>query len=134
MIRIGEMWAEGVKLGTALLVRFGSAWMTVGTAIAYLRMMAAAHADGVVLTLNSGWRSFEEQAALRAAYDSGARTAIAAKPGASNHQNGRALDIDSGGGTGAGFVWLTANAARFGFKRTVPSEPWHWEHRPEETA
>ena len=23
--------------------------------------------------------------------------------------------------------WLNANGARFGFARTVPSEPWHWE-------
>jgi len=23
--------------------------------------------------------------------------------------------------------WLERNARRFGFRRTVPTEPWHWE-------
>lgn len=26
------------------------------------------------------------------------------------------------------FAWLEANARRFGFKRTVTGEPWHWEY------
>ena len=38
----------------------------------------------------------------------------------SNHQNGRALDLTTS-------PWLTDNAARFGFRRTVPSEAWHYE-------
>ena len=36
-----------------------------------------------------------------------------------------ALDLDT---ASAGvYAWLNANGARFGFKRTVPSEAWHWE-------
>jgi hypothetical protein len=45
---------------------------------------------------------------------------LAAKPGYSNHQSGRALDLSVSS-------WLVNNAARFGFKRTVPSEAWHYE-------
>jgi hypothetical protein len=45
---------------------------------------------------------------------------LAAAPGYSNHQSGRALDLTVSS-------WLANNAARFGFKRTVPSEAWHYE-------
>jgi LAS superfamily LD-carboxypeptidase LdcB len=51
----------------------------------------------------------------------------AARPGKSNHQSGRALDIAVISVPGA-LAWLESNAAGFGFKRTVASEPWHWEY------
>lgn len=132
MMRAGEIYVAGKKTGTALLVKLGGAWMTIGTAIPYLQMVAAAYADGVKLQVNSGWRSNAHQAQLYADYTSGERTAVAARPGYSNHQNGIALDVESANGTNAAFHWLTANAHRFGFKRTVKSEPWHWEHQPDE--
>jgi hypothetical protein len=28
----------------------------------------------------------------------------------------------------ATYIWLKDNAARFGFRRTVPTEAWHWAH------
>ena len=97
----------------------------VGTARAFLTMQAAAAKDGVDLRIESGFRTTEEQRALFRAWRRG-RGNKAARPGKSNHQSGRALDIavQSGGV----FEWLEANAATFRFKRTVKGEPWHWEY------
>jgi len=100
-------------------------------AMAFLRMAAAAAAAGVQLTLNSAFRSMEEQEELYQRYlNQGG--ALAARPGYSNHQGGIAFDIATGGLNTPTYAWLAANAARHGFIRTVPSEPWHWEFRPGE--
>jgi D-alanyl-D-alanine carboxypeptidase len=97
----------------------------VSTARAFLTMQAAAAKDGVDLRIASGFRTAEEQRALFRAWRHG-RGNKAARPGESNHQSGRALDIATQGrGT---FEWLEANAATFRFKRTVKGEPWHWEY------
>jgi peptidoglycan hydrolase CwlO-like protein len=52
-----------------------------------------------------------------------------ARPGQSMHEKGLAIDFAAGGGTlsrgSAGFAWLQANAASYGFYN-LPSEPWHW--------
>ena len=98
----------------------------ITTARAFLAMRAAALQAGVDLRLESGFRSVEEQRVLFQAWRKG-RGNKAAKPGQSNHQSGRALDIAVNGEPGA-FEWLEANAASFGFKRTVKTEPWHWEY------
>jgi len=50
-------------------------------------------------------------------------------PGRSLHEIGMAIDITSGGRSltskSPAFLWLKANAAKYGFKN-LPSEPWHW--------
>jgi D-alanyl-D-alanine carboxypeptidase len=43
------------------------------------------------------------------------------------------VDVSVGDTTSAAYAWLAANACRFGFRRTVRSEPWHWEYRPRTT-
>jgi LAS superfamily LD-carboxypeptidase LdcB len=53
-----------------------------------------------------------------------------ARPGTSMHERGLAIDFTSSGKlitshADKAFVWLAANAARFGFYN-LPSEPWHW--------
>jgi hypothetical protein len=98
----------------------------VNTARAFLEMRAAAAEDGVTLGLGSGFRTRAEQAELYRAWRQG-KGNKAARPGRSNHQSGRALDIPVNTVPGA-LEWLEANAASFGFKRTVRSEPWHWEY------
>lgn len=98
-------------------------------AAAFLKMRAAAAAAGVALVVNSSFRTFEEQQELRLAFEAGHGN-LAAEPGFSNHEGGTALDLESAGGTNAAFYWLTTNAARFSWRRTVASEPWHWEFRP----
>jgi hypothetical protein len=97
----------------------------VGTARAFLTMQEAAAKAGVDLRIESGFRTAEEQRALFRAWRRG-RGNKAARPGESNHQSGRALDI-AVQSRGA-FEWLEANAATFRFKRTVKGEPWHWEY------
>jgi zinc D-Ala-D-Ala carboxypeptidase len=98
--------------------------LEVNTARAYVKMRDAARADGIGLYVMSGFRTYEYQAALYARYRARAGH-LAARPGHSNHQSGSALDlvIDDE----QTYAWLTAHARRFGFRRTVRGEPWHWE-------
>jgi peptidoglycan hydrolase-like protein with peptidoglycan-binding domain len=102
--------------------------MRSDAAAAFNRMHAAARAAGINLHVNSGFRTMAEQQALYRAYQNGTGN-LAAKPGYSNHQGGIAVDINVGGTGSATYRWLAANASKFGFARTVPSEPWHWEYR-----
>ncbi len=106
------------------VVSLGWAEVEVSTARAFLAMAEAAAEDGVELWITSGFRSQEEQRAFYQAYREGWGNR-AARPGHSNHQSGAALDLYVGGGV---YDWLARNARRFGFRRTVPSEPWHWEY------
>ena len=102
-------------------------------------MLAAAAADGVRLS-GGGYRSSANQVALRRAHCGGSNYAVyqapasscrppTARPGASMHERGLAIDFASGGGTigrgSAAYQWLRANASRFGFFN-LPSEAWHW--------
>jgi LAS superfamily LD-carboxypeptidase LdcB len=96
-----------------------------GTARAYLRMRHAAAQDGVSLYIVSGFRTMTEQRHLYFLYIHGQGN-LAAKPGYSNHQSGHALDLNTS--APGVYHWLSNHAGNFDFKRTVPSEPWHWEH------
>jgi hypothetical protein len=96
----------------------------VRTAAAFERMRAAAARAGVNLRVVSGFRTMEHQRALYSAFRSG-RGNLAALPGHSNHQSGHALDLNV---RAPGVLrWLEAHAREYGFRRTVPSENWHWE-------
>jgi LAS superfamily LD-carboxypeptidase LdcB len=106
------------------VVDVGGVAVEVKTAHAFETMAAAATADGIELQLDSGFRTNERQAELYAEYRAGG--VLAAKPGWSNHQSGRALDINCWNWTAC--EWLAAHAKTYGFKRTVPDEPWHWEY------
>ena len=96
--------------------------VTRATGHAFLRMQRAANNAGVGLSLTSGFRSYAEQSYLYDCYLSGKCNGgnLAARPGYSNHQSGTAVDVSTSS-------WLAANAKSFGFVRTVPSEPWHYE-------
>jgi hypothetical protein len=96
------------------------------TARAFLDMRGAAAEVGIELRLVSGFRTAEQQRALFRAWKKG-RGNKAARPGMSNHQSGRALDIAVNSVPGA-FEWLERHGPTYGFKRTVASEPWHWEY------
>ncbi|MCA9659016.1 MAG: M15 family metallopeptidase [Myxococcales bacterium] len=99
----------------------------VETANAYYAMQQAAAADGVGIKIVSGFRTMKEQQYLYNCYINCNcnNCNLAAKPGYSNHQSGHALDLN----TGASGVlkWLEAHGGEWGFKRTVPSENWHYE-------
>jgi hypothetical protein len=105
------------------VIKIGGKPASKPTGHAFLKMQAAAHAAGVRLVINSGFRTNAEQQYFYGCYQSGNcnNGNLAARPGYSNHQSGRALDLTTS-------TWLANNASRFGFKRTVPSEAWHYEY------
>ena len=94
------------------------------TAQAFVAMRSAAAASGVHLSVVSGFRTMDQQRYLYNLYLSG-RGNLAARPGYSNHQSGLALDLNSSGSGVSS--WLANHGAQYGFRRTVPSEVWHWE-------
>jgi peptidoglycan hydrolase CwlO-like protein len=104
------------------------------------RLAAAARA-GVSLCASSGWRSPEQQIALRRAHCGTSYYAIyqmpssqcrppTARPGSSMHERGLAIDFSCNGGGAirrGNSCWnfLAANAASYGLYN-MPAEPWHW--------
>ncbi len=88
----------------------------------------AAAADGITMTITSGWRSPEfQQRLLDDAVQTYGSFAAARRyvqtPEMSKHVIGEAVDI---GGMGAD-QWLIANGSRFGLCRTYANELWHFE-------
>ena len=116
--------------------------ITVNAAIAdqLAELLDAARADGIVLG-GSGYRDINAQISLRRQNCGTSDYAVwdmppdmcspaTARPGLSLHEQGLAVDFTANGRfissrSDPGFVWLAANAGRFGF-RNLPSEPWHW--------
>lgn len=99
-------------------------------------MIAAAAAEGVTIGVGSGYRTIEEQIALRKkngcpdvwkspASSCRVPTAI---PGRSNHNHGLAADI-----TGDK-AWANRNAHRFGLVFNVSGEDWHVELADDDEA
>ena len=106
-------------------------------------LLNAASADGINLS-GYGYRDFNTQISLRRQNCGTTQYAIwemppdacsppTARPGYSYHERGLAIDFMANGRfinsrSNPGFVWLAANAGRFGFYN-LPSEPWHWDTR-----
>jgi len=128
--------ADGVRVETGYrkgrkfkikVVPVGRAEVEIATATAFRQMEEAAAEDGVVLDIRSGFRSHQRQQWLYQEFRAGQGNP-AERPGYSNHQSGRALDLviqDE-----ETYAWLTAHARRYGFRRTVAEEPWHWVYVP----
>lgn len=88
----------------------------------------AAAADGVTMTINSGWRSPQfQQRLLDDAVVSYGSVAAARQyvqtPQQSKHVTGEAVDV---GGPAADH-WLIANGSRFGLCQIYANELWHFE-------
>lgn len=104
------------------------------------QLLDDAAADGVPLE-GGGYRSVASQIAVRknncgtsnyAIYEMRASQCSppTARPGASQHQKGLAIDFTTNGKlirsrSGPAWNWLAANGAKYGLKN-LPSEPWHW--------
>jgi hypothetical protein len=116
--------------------------MTTTTACAFDKMASAAAAadDNVKITIASGFRTVARQqyfwnCSISKTCNGGNK---AAPPGKSKHGTGVALDLNTNCGKQTGakpkcdgsrvYQWLKNNAHNYGFKRTVQSEPWHWEY------
>ena len=93
--------------------------MRPDVAVAFDRMAAAASAAGVMLTINSAYRSDAEQQRL---WNANPDPRWVAPPGTSLHRCGTELDL----GSSAAYGWLAANATRFGFVQRYSWEPWHY--------
>lgn len=125
--------AKGKPRAPLRLVRIpGGERLRHDAAVSFKAMYAAASEAGLWLWALSGHRSWKKQQALYRLYRKGLGPR-AARPGRSNHQRGTAIDISVGSTHTRTYEWLAANACRFGFRRTVHSEPWHWEYRPRRT-
>ncbi len=108
-------------------------------------MLDAASRDGAVLSVVSGYRSFDMQTTLKygykVTYGSGANK-FSADQGYSEHQLGTTVDFTTPSmGTSLTtqfekkpeYQWLISNAYRYGFALSYPKgnayyqfEPWHW--------
>lgn len=97
----------------------------------YNTLRAQAATAGHDIQLNSGWRSFPDQQEL---WDDNPNPAQVARPGRSNHQNGIAIDINTGSFDSTMYKWMKDNAPALGWIRTVSGEHWHWEQRPADAA
>ncbi len=110
-------------------------------AAAFLKMVAAAKADGIELHPAYGFRDLKTQTALfnyTTKLTEAQRAKLRAPPGHSEHHTGYALDINSKGEkmteTSKAYRWLKTHAAEYGFENSFPKgnvqgvsfEPWHW--------
>jgi Transglycosylase SLT domain/D-alanyl-D-alanine carboxypeptidase len=93
--------------------------MRPDVALAFDRMAAVAHADGVELIIASAFRSDAEQARLFAQHPD---PKWVAPPGRSLHRLGTELDL----GPPSAYGWLARHAERFHFKQRYGWEPWHF--------
>ncbi|HWJ82238.1 MAG TPA: D-alanyl-D-alanine carboxypeptidase family protein [Nocardioides sp.] len=88
--------------------------------------------DGVVIAVNSGWRSRSYQQHLldEAVAEYGSAAAAArwvATPDTSPHVSGDAVDV----GGDAAAAWLAGRGAAYGLCQVYGNEPWHYELRPD---
>jgi hypothetical protein len=111
------------------LITIGGKPTSIAVGHQFLKMQKAADAAGVSLAISSGFRTMAEQQHFYDCYKTKRcnNGNLAAKPGYSNHQSGYALDLTTSS-------WLARNASRFGFRRTVPSEAWHYEYHGPDTG
>ncbi|KAL9644007.1 hypothetical protein ABK040_005475 [Willaertia magna] len=126
----GQAYDNGRAIGEKRCVTIDGKNVVDSTAGYFNAMKNAAAQSGIHLQISSGFRTNAEQQYFYNCYKTKScnNGNLAAAPGYSNHQNGIALDINVANGNV--YNWLTRNASRFGFVRTVPSETWHWEYRP----
>jgi len=90
-----------------------------------------ARADGVVLTITSGFRSLERQrmlfdreVAIRGSESEAAKWVL--PPQFSHHPQGLAIDVNYPGDRPGAF-WLETKGSRFGLCRVYANEWWHFE-------
>jgi len=103
----------------------------------FIAMCREAKSAGVTLLVTDSFRSFEKQAYLyqgRKDYEARGKTPPKFSPanqaGWSKHQRGIGIDVNSK--VPKEQKWMVNYAHKFGFKRTVPGEAWHWVYMPDQ--
>ena len=127
----GVKWVPGPGGGGGALG--GQYGLIPGADAAFQQMSAAFQQQfGYGIPVTEGGRTYERQQELYNLYLAG-KGNLAAKPGTSLHESGRAVDL-GGPFTNANsreHIWLQQNAHRWGYKWTGKNfsqfEPWHWE-------
>lgn len=123
-----ELFRSGNSIGHATEFVNINGKMVIKEVAGYVQaMIAAANSDGTTVQVTSGFRTMADQQRLYDKYRAGTGN-LAAEPGRSNHQNGIAIDFNVSSQNGRVFEWLTKNAWKYGFIRTVSRERWHWEY------
>ncbi len=117
---------ENGKIPAEELTAIGDGYQLVKPAAkAYKKMTTALTEAGHAYTLNSAYRTIEEQEQLvedLGLLEEGGR---AAAVGTSEHGLGTAVDLKLDWDA---VEWLRANAATYGFAETIADEPWHWNY------
>lgn len=109
------------------------------------KLMMAASSEGLNLFINSAYRSFQDQSAIKSGYKvvygAGTANQFSAEQGYSEHQLGTTVDFTTrslkGGLDGFDktpeYKWLLDNAYKYGFVLSYSEdnkfyvfEPWHW--------
>ncbi|WP_255450360.1 M15 family metallopeptidase [Skermania sp. ID1734] len=119
-----QAYAAPVPTGSAA----GTEGLTPALATAYTLAKNAADADGVPLSITSGYRTYAEQQQLwvDGIHTYGSPDAArhwVLPPEESTHPRGEAIDV----GPQAGAQWLQANGNRWGLCRSFENEWWHFE-------
>lgn len=108
---------------------------------AWLKLEAAAEAEGFTVRVNSAYRNPEKQKVLFGAYvkamaawmragsDPALKPKPVAKPGTSEHEHGIAVDINVK--DEKLLRWLLRNSTTYGFWLTAAREPWHYSFYPD---
>jgi LAS superfamily LD-carboxypeptidase LdcB len=145
-VELGEITVESLYSGGYGGLSARETWVRPDVRADFVRMATDAwQRDRIVLRVNSGFRTVDEQKKLYKAYEDDqklpewkrAGLLRPCRPGFSEHNLGVALDInrshDDPDGDGPMRSrtddWLDAHADEYGFYRSVPGEPWHWRHR-----
>ncbi len=135
---LAAIGAGGVRIN---LCDYGGVRVNAAWSEAVVQMLEAASADGIIIE-GSGYRTSQKQIELRkqncpnwATSTPGECRPPTARPGASNHELGLAIDVTeifrecgkdaSVCPSNPVFRWLTDNAGQFGIKK-LGSEAWHW--------
>lgn len=111
-------------------------WLEAAAAASYKRMLKAGMPAGGIA---SAGRTYAQQLYLWKLYLSG-RGNLAARPGTSRHESGRAMDITrrtaaqlwavKGGSAMSRSSGEKIRANEYGWYRTVPGEAWHFAYNP----
>jgi zinc D-Ala-D-Ala carboxypeptidase len=128
----------------------GSIRLQTAAAEKFRQMEADARAQGINLSVISGYRSLKEQDVLffdvkeQRVEGATKRAEVSAPPGYSEHHTGYAIDLGDANVPAtnlnpqfektAAFQWLAKNAAKYSFELSFPKnnsqgisyEPWHW--------